>query len=423
MLFVLYGATSVTNKLTLKPKFMQTLYDIVDTLSPSLPPLPYDKAMVVEKKRQIALEQKDYKMLRYLKMKSVHRTYTDKQCIQARANTLLFTQSQYRWIASRDFLMDITMSNRHMQSQGIIPRTKFIDIECQELAFKFCISVYCKVTSALPGSDKEREIFKAISDPLVILYRMMAAVDLDVSDDDAEAVQDEAGGSARFQGLGGRDGTGYSRAEEWKCRVAQYFAYCVDDGLLTGYTPPLLTRKGVGKNRKSSAGAKNQKNKSEKDESKDEAAADDDENPEKAAASVKLNIPLCVNMLAEHGDVMKYEDTSSLDEVLDFLLYVKRKPVRQSVAESSKKGGNQEAEEGKYGYPFEPHRNVFERFSPAEPKGYDILNSWTCNENVLCRLIESGYFVTGPYRYPNCKPCTARLYRSILTTKVIAVIQ
>lgn len=129
-------------------------------------------------------------------LEKAHRTYVDRELVQARLNMLLCTEEQFRWLATRDWL---TTDSFRM---GMVPTTKFIDVECYDLASKFANSVQMKImqqsssaaaaaaaagaggSGAAGGATSgDEQKGGAIADPLAIIFRMMAALDQDDEDD------------------------------------------------------------------------------------------------------------------------------------------------------------------------------------------------------------------------------------------------
>ena len=58
----------------------------------------------------------------------LHKTYYDREVLQARANALFYNKDTYAWLKNRPGLK-------------IVPVTRFIDMPCDELAKIFCDSV------------------------------------------------------------------------------------------------------------------------------------------------------------------------------------------------------------------------------------------------------------------------------------------
>lgn len=333
MLFVLYGP--LCYPLRTDPDFMSTLEYVVDSLSPAVAPLPF-------KEHEYARASQE--SIREHPHRAIHATYVDRDLIQTRADTLLYTQDQFRWLSTREWLRDpsakpiplVTSSTTSGNppppvNQGVVPRTRFIDVECFDLASKFCDSVYSKLaTGTKQQLDRDK---RAVADPLAIIFRMMAELDQDADDNTGEVTLSRKNVDDSLDAP-----NGYSSKEEWKCRVANYFAYCVDGGV----RPADLTLIKL--------------------------------------VSTKAN------------------DEKTINEVIDFLLYMKQKP------RSIRKNPN--------GFPFVQHKSVIERIATT-----DILNSFSCNEDVLIKLLQGGYFEQASAKAG--KPETmARLLRSILVTKL-----
>ncbi len=73
---------------------------------------------------------------------ALHPTYLDRLVLQGRANALLYSKDAYWWLK---FRLPIS----------IIPRTRFIDIECNRLAAIFCKSIY-KILKDSESRDAEK---------------------------------------------------------------------------------------------------------------------------------------------------------------------------------------------------------------------------------------------------------------------------
>lgn len=344
MLFVLYGPERHP---IIRPdlNFMSLLESVVDSLSPAVAPLPFKEAEFARCNPTL-LSDHPYK--------AVHPTYCDRDLIQARANTLLYTSEQFRWIATRSWLTDaetalvlkdsgtMEFTNPRAATPGVVPNTKFIDLECFDLAMKFCDSVLSKLSLSAQNAKSPTEAKKGVvADPLAIIFRMMAELDQDGDDGSAGGSSGSGNGMRRNVDDVGDTPSGYSLKEEWKCRVAQYFAYCVDGGLI----PSQLT-------------------------------------------------------LIKLAQAKPVDDKAAgvINEVIDFLLYMKQKP------RSLKRAPN--------GYPFVPMKSVIERITTT-----DILNSFTCNEDVLIKLLLGNYFESVAVKAGK-QEVVARLFRSILVTKL-----
>lgn len=102
-------------------------------------------------------------------------------------------------------------------------------------------------------------------------------------------------------------------------------------------------------------------------------------------------------------------DDRSVDRIIDFLLYMKKKPKASSKSTQ--------------GFPFIQCDSVVERMAKT-----DILNGFSCNEEVLCTLIDTGYIDNSARRLEKLESrkeeraailnVVPRLYRSVLVTKL-----
>ena len=301
MVFVLYGPRNA--KLKVLPDFMSTLDTLVDSLSPAVAPLPFKEhgrswlrqnrdmdTILVDYAKHVAknlqgvnevqaayhakhqsLTQNTARTVAYNTLKTLtsHPTYYDRWLMQMRANTLLYTPAQLRWLSTRDFLSEVESS-----IMGVVPRTRFIDVECYELATKFCQSVLSKIkgsTGAGAGAGgaggsggaaagSAGGAGKDVADPLSIIVRLMAELEQEEEQQQQEVgltLTGASGGAGSGGGAGGAAaggaggganggpkrnvnlesgeedlGSGYSLREEWRARIALYFAFCVDGGVL-----------------------------------------------------------------------------------------------------------------------------------------------------------------------------------------------
>ena len=346
IVFVMYGRCA-PNDQPLQPQynneFMEELEMIVDTLSPTVVPLPYHYAQG-------------------LSLRIVHPTYADVLTSQIRVNSLLTTPASYQWLATRQWIS----STRG--EIGIFPTTEFLGSACYRLAKSFANSILVRVTHRrerlvwsqyLPvaiegigaeatdagditthttgpmvneeekeegGGEKEKEKEKdkdkddssmlsqsgdeslpkhsLVADPMIIVSRMLTEF---------------ASVEATTRRRQGRQVRTYSGEEEWRCRVSQYLAYCIDDGIFPG----------------------------------------------------ALNIKRLLSVLTRaflDAPILSAETSMKLDRVIDFLLYMKRRcgvPIqlpsyeqaRQAVQMSlkSKRLGQRDRNGGASGHSNDPY--------------------------------------------------------------------
>jgi hypothetical protein len=155
-----------------------------------------------------------------------------------------------------------------------------IDMECHTLGQKFCLSILAKcqnigaetrkgaASTAPPKAEMKAVSEATVEDPLSIVPRMQAEMATDDPNDTPEEAE--------------------MKREEWKCRVSAYFAYCCDGGLY----PP-----GVG--------------------------------TANCPAGLQLNHfgPLTIRRLVEANPSHAEAYITMLDQVVDFLLYMRRSPA------------------------------------------------------------------------------------------------
>jgi hypothetical protein len=254
MVFILFGDQGARDD-----DFMRVLEDAVDSLSPAS----------AAASLQTRLEVYGSDSSARLGPTVLHPTYYDRVILQARADALLLSRDLYSWLKNRPAIR-------------VKPRTKFIDLECNKLAKIFCNAIiallpneeFFKVERKAAGAEGEASAAvggggaggaggggekrgaKTRSD-----VEAKASADREKDDDDSsedesgvEGVQvknplsiifrmlsqksEGADEDAATGGANGRSNGGAARAaasaenalEDWRRRISQYCAYCVDGG-------------------------------------------------------------------------------------------------------------------------------------------------------------------------------------------------
>lgn len=316
MVFVLYGAEKEV--LIEEPDFMKSLESAVDSLSPA----------------STALQS------RVGSTRQMHPTYYDGVVLQARANALFYNRDMYAWLKQRGGI-------------GVIPRTKFIDLECNRLATIFCYSITKKFVpenpdskwnenadpyidgnalemgaeedgdTPLQGGDGDEEV--TVDNPLSIIFRMQSAKAIVGKDGDSNVDADGDGVDDEENALS----SGWDPAlEDWKHRISLYFAYCVDGG----QDPQRLTIS------------------------------------ELAKQSVRIFEQLRARKDGPHKEALK-DNLKVLDRVMDFLLFMKP--------------GGEKA--------FRGRNNLVQKFRLCQENGKDFREGFILNEWVMVRILETDY--------------------------------
>lgn len=378
IVFVMYGPFAVAEnnvvKFTPQPNFCSLLEVIIDTLSPTTVPVPY-----------------------YLSgdpdMGEVHPTYYDNLLLQARTNALLYNAMSYTWLHTRQWMCSTPMTEKQIALKqkglgyhrtGIFPRTKFIEMECHELARNFCNSILVKISHrrdrllwaermpvAIDGGDggdsgpaptasssnapvKASEADAAakakaaaeegkrahqptVADPMSIVFRMQA-----------EFVDEERRLAGSKKKKSKKDY--YTAEEEWKCRLSQYLTFCVDEGMFPG------------------------------------------------AMSLRKMLTV-VSRGNPDAPILSQETSDCLDRVVDFLLFMKKRHG-PTLELPSMKGQlynllatttPPSTSSAPSASPFNSHEFISTGNILTKLDDIDLVSNFTCNEHVMIALLETGY--------------------------------
>jgi len=357
MVFVLYGPYHL--QLKPNPNFMEECENIVSSLSPAVTPIPYRRAQEIFaskfvnkfNKKVLTKEEKIMKLLNSGRYDRVHPTYYDRGLLQARINTLLFDGKAFAWLNPRSYSESVDQTGDDLY--GIWPRAKFIEMECNMLGKNFCRSLIQKTKfpkrrteeeelKAAATQDVQKEDEASLENPLNVIFRM-----------EAEYMATEATASAAINMETSYDTIPeeiYIPREEWNARVAMYLAFCVDGGMYPG----ILTIKRL----------------------------------------IEPTMTFPPSHIKEVFDVV--------DQVVDFLLYMKPKPV--DILEEHNVDNSHLDNFPKFPTQVEPllftktsvlRSSIwhFESFPNILYKLHDkqFMKAFTCNEDVMIRIITSGY--------------------------------
>ena len=239
------------------PNFLTSLELMVDTLSPTVVPLPYHYAHRVDSEL-------------------LHPTYTDQLVLQARMNTLLYSAPSFAWFHTRRWIHARAPGLTKAESQaigGLFPTTEFLGVPCYKLAKSFANAILVRVShreervywaqrmdvvidgigdeAAFYGNDASDDAGSAMSgkqsavdDPMDIVERMLTEFVANEQAQRAVALQSEQAVAADAAGSSPSpsssptsargSGVGCTAEEEWRCRLSQYLYFVVNDGMFTG---------------------------------------------------------------------------------------------------------------------------------------------------------------------------------------------
>ena len=146
LIFIQYGPKANRNEpLILQTNFLKELENILDTLSPTIVPLPFWYAGRLD-------------------MHMIHPTYIDSFVIQARMNALLYDHASYLWFQTRRWLASPPPARREGETQaaaiaasssatqqrlregGLVPTVDFLGNDCYELAQSFANAILVRVS-------------------------------------------------------------------------------------------------------------------------------------------------------------------------------------------------------------------------------------------------------------------------------------
>jgi len=193
MVFVLKGVKQSVEKRSNEPNFMQTLEQIVDSLSPTVMDWKWNTTWVGDLSEGIYSERRDHNPLD----RETHPTYVDKFMIQTQANALMCSNEVYSWLKNRPKFRTGSGSSSTRASEvsasasdekyastsgtefasggsgsgkaliGIVPKMKFQGQTTHSLAEHFCDSIL----QAIEGDSK----ITSVKDPLSIIKRINTA--------------------------------------------------------------------------------------------------------------------------------------------------------------------------------------------------------------------------------------------------------
>lgn len=231
---------------------------MVDTLSPTVVPLPYHYAHRVDSEL-------------------LHPTYTDQLVLQARMNALLYSAPSFSWFHTRRWIHARAPGLTKAESQaigGLFPTTEFLGVPCYKLAKSFANAILVRVSHreervywaqrmdvVIDGIGDEAAFYgneqgsddggvsgmsgkqSAVDDPMDIVERMLTefvaheqaqrAVALQsLQEEAADASSSSLSASSTVAARG--SGLGCTAEEEWRCRLSQYLYFVVNDGMFTG---------------------------------------------------------------------------------------------------------------------------------------------------------------------------------------------
>lgn len=246
------------------PNFLSGLEAMVDTLSPTVVPLPYHFAHRVD-------------------AELLHPTYTDQLVLQARMNALLYSPTTFAWFHTRRWMHTRAPGLTKAESQsigGLYPTTQFLGVPCYKLAKSFANAILVRVShrderaywaermdvvvegigdeAAFYGDGAQQDTASedgggggggmsgkqsAVDDPMDIVERMLTEFVAHEQEQRAIALQyaqeeaaDASGSSitSSSSSVSTRPSLGCTAEEEWRCRLSQYLYFVVNDGIFTG---------------------------------------------------------------------------------------------------------------------------------------------------------------------------------------------
>ena len=407
IVFLLYGpcASGPAPGALLPPPltvgFMSELELMVDTLSPTVVPLPWH-----------------YAHGPHLHLN--HPTYADQLVLQARMNALLNNLMLYQWLSTRAWLSSVPG-----EAPGLFPTTEFLGSACWKLARGFANAILVRVShreERLQWAERMGVVVEGIGAEAAVLLQHTVQngtggshpeegkMDTEIKDTGSEDGSQIDARRSRVNGqfssvdrqlavddpmdivermctefvvaqqslrvhLPNITRTTYTAEEEWRGRVSQYLVYCIDDGVFPG----------------------------------------------------ALNVKRLLNVITGNmirAPLISYETAAKLERVVDFLLYLKRRcgraldlptywsPEKQEEALAANtfaaqlRPGTQKhtdhvsqyaslassapaarSLEGKtHLYDYDPSLTLLQKF--RDPT---LMTNFTCNEHLMVLLLDTNY--------------------------------